>query len=53
MKDTTQWIYRKIMLEITFYGSSWVFMSPQMGVSSIIDSIVGELCLVSEWNVTT
>jgi hypothetical protein len=38
----------KNMLQIICYYSSWIFMSSQMGVSAIADSISGKQRIVSE-----
>jgi hypothetical protein len=48
--DTSPHVYIKTNLEVTLYYLIWVFMSPEMGVSGILDSI-SKICLVGENNV--
>jgi len=60
ISDATPHIYRKVMLVVTFNNFMWIIMIPYMGVSCIVDSIVGKmscytsaapnLAAVANWN---
>jgi len=58
--DTTPHIYKKVMLVVAFSNFMWIIMNPYMGVSCIVDSIMGKmscytstapnLATVANWN---
>jgi hypothetical protein len=50
--DTTPHVYGKAMLVVAFNSCTWIITIPYMGVSCIVDFIMGKIGLVCEQNVT-
>jgi hypothetical protein len=50
--DTTLYVYGKAMLVVAFDNSMRIITIPYMGFSCFVDSIVGEMRLIGEQNVT-